>query len=240
MTYAPRLRQLMHHLRYTPLHPQYLAFRFENMRYKLVAAEVDGRVLDIGCGRQPLRKFLTKDCKYFSLDYPSTGKTLYGARPGTFGDAHKLPFANESFDTVIMLEVLEHLTDPLIALQETSRIVTTGGRIIISTPFLYPIHDAPGDYTRWTYHGLRYLATKCGLSIHQTYTFGSPIESAALLTNLSLAWQILHSPPLIRIPLAFLATAIIPLLNLIGLVGSHFSWNKGQSPFPTGYLLVLH
>ncbi|MDT8382978.1 MAG: class I SAM-dependent methyltransferase [Gammaproteobacteria bacterium] len=229
----------MHHVRYTLFHPQYLAYRFEHRRYKLVANEAAGKILDIGCGRQPLRKYIKTSCDYYSLDYPMTGKKLYAARPDVFGDAHKLPFANGSFDTIVMLEVLEHLTDPYFALQEARRIVSPGGCIIISTPFLYPIHDAPGDYTRWTYHGLQHLTRKSGLAIRRSVVFGNAIESSVLLFNLSLAWQMLHVSPLALLPLAVLTFIVVPLFNLLAIIGSQSPESSSSTPFAVGYLLVL-
>jgi hypothetical protein len=37
------------------------------------------------------------------------------------------------------------------------RVLKPEGRIVVSVPFLFPIHDAPGDYWRFTKYGLRYL-----------------------------------------------------------------------------------
>ena len=73
------------------------------------------------------------------------------------GDAHKLPFKNESFDNVAAFEVLEHLTNPQNAVAEFYRVLKKGGMLILSARFLFPIHDAPYDYFRFTKYGLREL-----------------------------------------------------------------------------------
>lgn len=239
MTAYLRIRSMLHGLRYTPLHPQWVAYRYERLRHEETGRIAGGRVLDVGCGRQPLRQYLANNCDYTSLDYPATGAALYAARPHTFGDAHKLPFPDGSFDTVILLEVLEHLSEPRRALKEARRVLVHGGRIVISTPFLYPIHDAPGDYRRWTCYGLRQLARKSGLSVLHLHDLGSPIETGVLTANLSLVWQALNAPVVVRVPLLLCAVVVIPLLNLFGLLAGLLNRAGMHSPFPIGYLMIL-
>jgi SAM-dependent methyltransferase len=73
------------------------------------------------------------------------------------GDAHALPFADRVFDTVLCTEVLEHLTEPQRAIDEMYRVLKPGGALLLTTRFLFPIHDAPHDYFRFTKYGLRHL-----------------------------------------------------------------------------------
>lgn len=234
------MRAVLHGLRYTPLHPQWFAYRYERQRHEKVACFATGRVLDIGCGRKPLLGHLHDSCIYFSLDHPATGKKLYDARPNVFADAYMLPFADGAFDTVLLLEVLEHLSAPANAIHEACRVLAKGGRLIVTTPFLYPIHDAPGDYHRWTRPGLEHLIKSSGLDIKQWFTMGCPVECGVLLLNLSLAWQSLYAPVLLRLPLMFFSAIAIPLLNLLGTFFSVlYQRNLDDSPFAIGYLLVV-
>jgi len=77
--------------------------------------------------------------------------------PDTVGDAHNMPFDDKSFDYVLCTEVLEHLHTPQQAILEMKRVLKSGGKLILTTRFAFPIHDAPNDYYRYTEYGLRHL-----------------------------------------------------------------------------------
>ncbi len=78
-------------------------------------------------------------------------------QPDTVGDAHHLPFSDGSFEFILCTEVLEHLHTPHKAIDEMGRVLKSGGMLILTTRFVFPIHDAPHDYYRYTEYGLRHL-----------------------------------------------------------------------------------
>ncbi len=65
--------------------------------------------------------------------------------------------ASEAFDVVVAAEVLEHCHHPRAALANLNESLRSGGRLILTVPFIFPIHDAPVDYFRYTRHGLDLL-----------------------------------------------------------------------------------
>jgi SAM-dependent methyltransferase len=73
------------------------------------------------------------------------------------GDGHALPFRSACFDQIVATEVLEHMMEPQRAVDEMFRVLRPGGRLLLTTRFLFPIHDAPHDYFRFTCFGLRHL-----------------------------------------------------------------------------------
>lgn len=77
--------------------------------------------------------------------------------PDVVDDIMQSSFPSETFDAVIIMEVLEHVPEPHRAALEIHRLLKPGGRLIASTPFLFPIHDRPYDYFRYTRYGLVYL-----------------------------------------------------------------------------------
>ncbi|MGH1447871.1 MAG: class I SAM-dependent methyltransferase [Pseudomonadaceae bacterium] len=70
----------------------------------------------------------------------------------------RLGFDDNSFDVVISDQVLEHLEgDPQRAIDECYRVLKPGGLVVHTTCFINPIHDAPGDYWRFTPQALELL-----------------------------------------------------------------------------------
>ncbi|MEJ0053540.1 MAG: methyltransferase domain-containing protein [bacterium] len=78
-------------------------------------------------------------------------------KPDVLGDAHRLPFPDGSFERVVCAEMLEHADDPRQVVEEIHRVLAPGGLALLTTRFAFPVHDAPGDYWRFTPYGLRKL-----------------------------------------------------------------------------------
>jgi SAM-dependent methyltransferase len=71
-------------------------------------------------------------------------------RPDVQCDAAILPFPAHQFDGILCAELLEHVPDPRLVLQEVYRVLMPGGILCITVPFLYHIHADPYDYGRYT------------------------------------------------------------------------------------------
>lgn len=72
-------------------------------------------------------------------------------------DAHDIPFADGSFDCVIMQAVLEHVVDPYTCADEVFRVLNTRGVVYAETPFMQQVHGGCYDFTRFTHLGHRRL-----------------------------------------------------------------------------------
>ena len=72
-------------------------------------------------------------------------------------DGHSLPFKNKSFDAVILQAVLEHVIDPYKCVDEVKRVLKNKGLVYAETPFMQQLHQAPFDFTRFTFLGHRWL-----------------------------------------------------------------------------------
>lgn len=183
------IRRWIGKVRRWPVHPQWLlaAQSHENRDLERSLAQLRGQVLDVGCAGKHLATRLPAECGYVGIDYPDTAVRLYQTRPDIFADARSLPFADASFQGVILKDVLEHVCDPNAALSEIGRVLVDEGRLIVWIPFVYPIHDAPHDFQRFTEHGLRSYLGAHGLCVEQLVPVLPPIETAALMTCLALA-----------------------------------------------------
>ena len=65
-------------------------------------------------------------------------------------DVRSLTFADDSVGTIMCLETLEHVSDPIRAVQEMHRVLRPGGLLAISSVMFFPIHEHPHDYWRFT------------------------------------------------------------------------------------------
>jgi len=226
-------------LKKTILHPQWLIYREEVTRINKIVSACTGKTLDIGCADQQIRSLLKPDCEYIGLDYLQTVSNLYGTLPMIFGDAQKLPVLDDSMDTVILTEVLEHVPDPVATLNEIFRVLKPSGKLVMSMPFLYPIHDAPYDFQRLTLFGLHELAKRTKFTIDEELAIGHPIATACLLGNISLSKTGLsyinnkHPAAIFCI----LLPLIIPFLNVIASIFEKFS--PEDNFMPHGYMLVM-
>lgn len=72
-------------------------------------------------------------------------------------DGHDLPFADASFDCVIIQAVLEHVLDPQRCVAEIHRVLKTDGLVYAETPFMQQVHMGRLDFTRFTHLGHRRL-----------------------------------------------------------------------------------
>jgi len=187
-----KFKNFLAKFRYWPLHPQWLIYRHESQYYQQLSAQIHGRVLDLGCANQVIKTYLSPTVDYFGLDYYHTAIHWYDTRPQFYANAQQLPVRDNSMDTVLLLDVLEHLPAPEQCLAEIARVLKPQGILILKVPFLYPIHDAPLDFHRWTIHGLQQLAGKYQLTLRHLTAVGKPLETAGLLANLALSKMLIN------------------------------------------------
>lgn len=99
---------------------------------KKYMGEKEIKILDVGAGDKPLKKFLPENVKYFSLDIdPKRNPDIVASLE------KKLPIKKESYDFIIASEVLEHTIYPRKIMKEIKRITKKDGFIIISMPNEY-------------------------------------------------------------------------------------------------------
>jgi SAM-dependent methyltransferase len=130
-----------------------------------------GRLIDIGCGTKPyeadLRPYIRE---HVGVDHQEASYGL--ARVDIVASAYDIPVADESFDSALATEVLEHLEEPLRALKEWHRILRPDATLLVTTPFMWHLHDEPRDFYRYSPHGLRYLIEQAGFEVVEIRKLG--------------------------------------------------------------------
>lgn len=141
-----------------------------------------GVLLDVGCGVKPYEKIFAPFVeKYYGTEYSSTSG-FRGNRADVAGDAERMPFADASVDTILCTEVLEHVKNPETVIEEFARILKSGGVIITTAPFFYPIHDSY-DFFRYTDTGLAAIMKRYNLEIEKVEPLSGTGLTVAMMFN---------------------------------------------------------
>jgi SAM-dependent methyltransferase len=114
---------------------------FHRQLFSLVPA---GRVLDVGGGTAHVKSARPDVLSVDILRFPGID---------VVADAQRMPFQDNSFSGVVMLDVLHHIERPLEFLQEAARILKPGGRLAMLEPSMTPVagwfydhvHEEPVD-----------------------------------------------------------------------------------------------
>jgi SAM-dependent methyltransferase len=134
-----------------------------------------GPILDVGAGLRPIYRDDVINVEI--VPYPTTD---------VIGASEYLPFADNTFDLVISVAVLEHVRDPFAAARELQRVLKPGGRIFVAVPFLQPYHAYPEHYYNMTSGGLRNLFADLDVERLDVPLSGGPVFA---LTWILQAWR---------------------------------------------------
>jgi SAM-dependent methyltransferase len=118
------------------------------------------RVLDIGAGDAPYRE-LFAHVEYRTVDWAHSPHED-AARSDVIAAADSVPLEAGSVNAILLTQVLEHVPDPRAVLGEAFRLLAPGGRLFLTAPLAWELHELPHDYFRYTGPGLERLATDAG------------------------------------------------------------------------------
>lgn len=117
------------------------------LKNELTSFVKSGKVLDIACGACEIRKFLNKKVKYYGIDVSDAalkeGKRLFKDAKLFNGDVESMPFESNFFDYVLCLYSFEHFLNPKKVTLEMTRVLKTGGLLIMAAPSHDNIFNIP-------------------------------------------------------------------------------------------------
>lgn len=130
-----------------------------------LAEHANGHLLDHGCGKLPLYEMYRH--KVSSITAVDWEQSVHDTK---FLDAAcdlngPLPFPDNSFDTIVSSDVIEHLWNSAFVMEEMARVLKHGGKLILGTPFNYWLHEEPYDYFRWSPHAIKMLGERSGFHV---------------------------------------------------------------------------
>lgn len=131
----------------------------EGIREYLKDVEVDGVVLDWGCGTKPIKNYLKPNAaKFIGID------KLDHVGADVITDL-ELPYHSPVLaDFAFCLEVLEHVWYSRVLITNIYKNLKIGGVLYLSQPFLYEVHKED-DRIRYTHHGLKRLLETIGFKV---------------------------------------------------------------------------
>lgn len=169
-----------------------------------------GALLDAGAGRLAYKRLMAQYCQsYKSMDLePRSGGIDF------VGDVQALGFGDSTFDTVFCSQVIEHLPEPWRAISEFRRVLRPGGTLILTAPHLSYLHNEPGDYYRFTPHGLKHLLERAGFKVVQMEPAGGIVAFIGHIfstTALALIYELWPVRKLLIWPNKFLSLIVTAL-----------------------------
>ncbi|GMU73916.1 MAG: hypothetical protein AMXMBFR44_1150 [Candidatus Campbellbacteria bacterium] len=186
---------------------------------------INGKILDVGGDKKSGYHELISGTHTIQVANIKEGVDI----DMTFDAQKPFPLKDESYDGVIMLNVLEHLFGYQNAVNESFRILKQGGVLVGSTPFLFNVHGSPDDYFRYTQSALERIFADAGFTeIHV-----SPLGTGAF----SVLYHALFG-------LYRFAVVKEGMMLLVRFLDRVISWIKKDSHFsprfmPLGYFFVV-
>jgi len=173
---------------------------------KKVSSLISGRVLDVGCGQKPY-KSLFQSTEHIGLDVEVSGHDHTNEQIDVYYDGKIFPFEDQSFDSVICNQVLEHTATPKLMLSEINRVLKPQGYALLTVPFLGEEHEQPFDFYRYSSFGMKHLL--------ETHNF-EIVKMVKLNRNIALVsanfWN-MYWYKLLKTPYPIISLALTPIIH---------------------------
>lgn len=215
-------------------------------KFQTLLSQMQGghTVLDYGSGDRPYEELLlTKFSTYIAADYNVTNKK-HTKEPDIFISQNGcVDIPSASIDCVILTEVLEHIYEPKLALQELHRVLKPNGVIIGTVPFVVAEHEQPYDFYRYSYFCLQKMFKETSFTPIAIEYVGDRIATTITILNSLLQLLVKLFRKLKLGLLAYLLNFLIKIPEYIYLYlhksGIDFQKIQYLKSLPVGYLFYL-
>jgi len=183
--------------------------------------DLTGSIIDFGGGGRPsYAKYFDKDAKVTRTDYDES------KNPDIVVDLNKpIELESSSFDNAILFNTIYILENPTASLKEINRILKPGGRLLLTSPFIFNEAPEPIDYWRFTSYGIEKVLRDAGFVNIEKYKMGERFSASINIIN---PFRKLKYLNLILFPIALLLDKLLPYKI------------KEMHPCPISYFVVAH
>ena len=196
------------------LNPYYLARSSLRARIAQVGPRLKGDVLDVGCGEKPYIEYFSAASSYTGLEIDSP-RSRSSSKADAFYDGSRFPFGDSSFDVVFTSQTFEHVFAPGLFLAEVNRVLRPGGWFLIAVPFVWPEHETPHDFGRYTTFGLDALLGDSGFEPVAAARTRTGVATLAQLTN-ALLMDACPDSIALRQTVSLTIGSLVTLVGLLG------------------------
>ena len=175
--------------------------------------ELQGKLLDIGCGNKPYRDLFTV-FEYIGIDIENEAHDHTNDEVDVIFDGRKIPFNDQSFDSVFSSEVFEHVFHLEELIQESNRVLKEEGKLLITLPFVWIEHEKPNDFARYTTFGIINLLERNGFIIERSEKSSTYIEAIFQVIAAYIYHTIIPKNSILKWPLTVL---LISPINILGI-----------------------
>lgn len=114
-------------------------------------SDIKLKLLDLGCGSQPLKKkLISMGFDYYSADVVPIQDVKIDYILNFGEDIKDSEILNQKFDFIVCTEVLEHVPDWNTFFINLNKIASPNAIVLLTSPFIYLLHEQPHDYFRAT------------------------------------------------------------------------------------------
>jgi SAM-dependent methyltransferase len=194
------------------------------------AGHLKGRLMDFGCGSKPYKSLFNVE-EYLGVDFVNEGHPHDNEQIDVYYDGVRLPFDDNTFDSVLCSEVFEHIFNLPEIIDELNRVLKKDGKILITCPFLWKEHELPHDFARYTLFALENMLQKRGFKVIVKSKSGHFIE--VIYQLMTLFFYDTFYPKVARIPIAREIFKFIFMfgINLSGRIASAILPKRNQLYF---------
>lgn len=195
-------------------HHQYLATYLLNRDLKRKFKTIKGKLLDVGCGMKPYKRYVDNTVEYLGVDVYAESKA-----DKLMVNGREIPYEDNCFDWIISTNAIEHIPELDFVIDEIKRVSKSDAEFLITIPFMFHEHGKPYDFRRFSRFGIEeYFKSKDFLILDTKISGGiGTYLVVGLLDWLDITLSSFRIGVVLKVLLAPIYLLIVPLINIFGI-----------------------